>query len=64
MMSLRFLVLAVLIAVLYCPSVSAQQKRGGSGQNAGNFWLPPSQSWFGELSEPYGNVSEATARHS
>jgi hypothetical protein len=61
-MAARVLVLPVLIAVLYCPSVSAQQKRAGSGQNAGNFGLPPSQSWFGELSGAYGNVSEATAR--
>jgi Zn-dependent metalloprotease len=61
MMSVRFWAVPVLILALLNPAL-AQQKRGGSGQNARDFGLPASQSWFGELSEPYGNVSEAAAR--
>jgi Zn-dependent metalloprotease len=62
LMSFRSLMLCVLIAVSLCQIVSAQPKRGAGRQDTGDFGLPPSRSWFGELSEPYSNVSESTAR--
>jgi Zn-dependent metalloprotease len=62
LMPFRSVALRVLVMALLCPAIYAQAKRGGPSQNTEDFGRPPSRSWFGDLSEPYGNVSENTAR--
>lgn len=61
-MHLRSLTLRVFVMALLCPAIYAQAKRGGPSQNTEDFGRPPSRSWFGDLSEPYGSISENTAR--